>query len=375
MQIGKLKFKSHAAKKPIAISPTGKFVKTSELSDTPSLAVGSLHALGEDDKVRLAVARYKLEPNFKLALVGAGLMSRDEIIEHMQKRTDFGQLAVNVEMDYCNQLAATLASGAVPKWPIIPKGPLPLPPHWKVVKKCVTVSVPNTALFCENTTDGVTKSFAQYRIKKVHPVFAARGFKVVALTGTDDTRAKFVPIAKGAGTVYLSGIGHGSADRYTGHGNIPILQVGHYDAAEVKGKATHFLSCQTALQLGPDAVKQGSLAYAGYDVNFTFVWDNSSTPIDEVRLFMESDSTFDIAMANGATAKLAYELTYKAFTAAMALVPGTAAAAWLKYDRDHLRLLGKSATTIAPSRKLKICFPFSATAEASLAMAGVAVSE
>lgn len=375
MQIGKLKFKSHAAKKPIAIGSDGKFIKTSEVGDTPSLAFGSLHALGEDSKVRLAIARYKLEPNFKLAIIGTGLMSRDEIIEHMKKRTDFGQLAVDVEIDYCNELVAAIAAGTKPAWPIIPKGLLPKAPHWKVVKHCVTVNVANTALFCENTTDLVTGPFAAYRIAKVHPVFAARGFHVVALTGHDDTRAKFVPVAKASGTVYASGIGHGNATTYTGDAGNPILKVGLYDAAEVSGTAIHFLSCQTAAKLGPDTVAHGALCYAGYDENFTFVWDDSSSPIDEVLLFKKSDSTYDIAMANGCTAQKAYDLTIKAFTASMALVPGTTAASWLKYDRDHLRLLGKRLTTIAPSRKLKICFPLTSVAEASLAMAGVTMAE
>lgn len=375
MQIGKLKFKSHAAKKPIAIGADGKFVKTGEVGGAPSLSVGSLHALDEASKIKLAIARYKLEPNFKLAIVGTGVLSRNEIIEHMRKQTDFGQLAVDVEIDYCNELVATLAAGTKPIWPIIPKGPFPKPPHWRVIKRCVTVNLPNTALFCENTTDAVTGPFAAYRIANVHPVFTSRGFKVIALTGHDDTRTKFIPVAKASGTVFISGIGHGSADRYTGDAGNAILKVGVYDAAEVSGKAIHFLSCQTAASLGPDIVGRGARCYAGYDENFTFVWDDPSSPVDEVLLFKKSDSTFDIAMANGCTAQLAYDLTIKAFNAAMALVPGTSAASWLKYDRDHFRLLGKKTTTIAPSRKLKICFPLTSMAEASLAMAGVTMAE
>jgi hypothetical protein len=372
MKIGKLEFKRHAANKPLGVSPTGEFLKAKDLVGVPSLALGSLHALQPDVKLTLAVARYKLEPDFRLGIIGHGVLSRDEIIEHMEKQTDFGQLAVNVEMDYCNYLIATLGSGErAPAWPK-PLKPVAKPiPDWKPVKKCVLMKVATQALFCENTTDSVTSPFAAYRIANVHPAFAARGFAVKVLSGHDDTRTNFVPPAKDARTVYISGIGHGSYTTYTGDAFNVILQVCGYDPAEVKGKGIHFLSCETAGQLGPDAVSKGARCYLGYSENFTFVWDDPNTHnIDEVLLFKKADSIIDITMANGGTAQQAYDAAVQSFNAGMGQVPGTAAASWLKYDRDHLKLLGDVATTIPPYRLVKICFPLSATKAQALALAG-----
>jgi hypothetical protein len=99
----------------------------------------------------------------------------------------------------------------------------------------------------------------------------------------------------------------------------------------------HLLSCQTAKQLGPDLIKKGARAYAGYFENFTFVYDQPGTPIDEMELFWRCDSTWDLMMAHGETAEKAHNATIAAYNAAIAEVPGTAAAVWLTHDRNYFR--------------------------------------
>ena len=358
MKIGSLQFKSFAAKKPLMMTPEGTFLSAQQVADAPSLGMGSLFTLDEDLQVKLATKRYSLEPDFKLGIIGQGIYSRNDIIDQIKKRTDFGRLATEVEMGYCNQLAAGLRARNIPSWPKVPKKSIPKWPWWKPIKKCIRLRLRNRALFCEDTTDPVTTPIAKWRIKNIHPSFANRGFTVVALTGTDDTRTNFVPEAKNGLTAYISGVGHGNYNLYTGHSGNRILEIGQYDSAEVKSKAIHFLSCQTAKLLGPDTVKKGAKAYAGYDENFHFVWDDPSTPfVNEFLLFVRADATFDLQMAAGATAGQAFAATMQAFNAAIAQVPNTAAASWLTYDRDHLRLHGSNAATIKPYRWIKICFP------------------
>ena len=357
MKVGQLQFKPFAAKKPLVITPEGGFLTVQEIADTPSLGRGSLFALGEDLQVKLAVKRYSLEPDFKLGIVGQGIYSKSDIISHIKRRTDFGRLATNVEMGYCNELASTLRARKVPSWPKAPQKRIRKQPWWKPVKKCIYLRLRNRALFCENTTDNVTTPIANWRIAHVHPRFRSRGFITVALTGTDDVRARFVPVAKNGLTTYIGGVGHGGYNLYTGHWGDRILEVGYYDAAEVKRKTLHFLSCRTARDLGPDTVANGAKAYAGYDENFHFVWDVPSTRVNEFLLFVKADATFDLHMAAGANAGRAFAATKQAFNAAIAQVPNTAAATWLTYDRDHLKLRGSRAATIKPSRWVKICFP------------------
>ena len=355
IKIGNLEMKKYAAKKPVAVTPTGEFVKPSELVEKPSLAIGSLLALSEDLQAKLTIERNKLEPDFKLGIIGVGIVTKDELIEHVEARTELGQEIVRAEMNYCNDLMATLAGGAPSKWPVVPTPkPEPLPTDWKWIPKPWWKFFRTCALFCENTTDPVTKYAADYRIKNVHPVFKKRGFCVIVLQGADDVRANFAPKAKSKRVVYIAGIGHGSPTTYTGHLGDPILKVCSYDPSEVQKKVIHLLSCQTAKQLGPDIIKKDGKAYAGYFENFTFVYDQPGTPINEMELFWKCDSTFDIMMANFATAKAAHNVTISAYNAAITSVPGTAAATWLTHDRNYFRtpvinvIYGDKAAKIFP---------------------------
>jgi len=343
VKIRTLAFKEYAAKKPISITPTGKFITPSELTEKATLGVGSLFALNEDLKVKLTVERNKLEPDYKLGIIGVGIVTKDEVIDNVQKGTEFGQQVVNAEMSYCNELMSALAeSRPASQLPEAPKARVAsIPPDWKwIPKKWWDKWRPYfrmCALFCENTTDSVTQYAAGYRKTNVHPVFAKRGFCLHILEGVNDVRAKFSPLAKSLRVAYISGIGHGSPTVYTGHLGDPILTKCNYDAAEVKGKVIHLLSCQTARELGPDLIRKGARAYAGYYENFTFVSDQQGTPVNEMELFWKCDSTFDIMMALGATVETAHNTTIATYNAAIALVPNTAAATWLTHDRNCFR--------------------------------------
>ena len=378
MKLGKLNFKNYAARKPISMSPAGKMLTAKEILAEPSLRLGSVLALDKEQQVDLAIKRYSLEPDFRLGIIGVGILTKKEIMDHIKRQDEFGQVALQAEMGYCNELVANLRVTKLPTWPVVPNPPIPGGPDWKPVKpRCVIFRLKNRALFCENTTDSVTKPFANYRIANVHPKFTARGFTAIVLSGVDDIRAKFIPEAKNTLTVYISGVGHGAYTLYTGHHGDTILQKCQYDSAEVSKKAIHFLSCQTAGQLGPDTVAKGAYCYAGYTENFHLVWDNSATPVDEFLLFAKSDSTFDIMMASGATAKQAFDATIQAFNAALAQpgIPGSAAGTWLAYDRDHFKLLGVESTKIYPFRYVKVCFPLvDRQKEDALVQAGVVVN-
>jgi hypothetical protein len=357
MKIGNLQFKSFAAKKPLMMTPDGTFLTAQQVSDAPSLGRGSLFTLNKNLQVKLAVKRYSLEPDFKLGIINLGIFTKRELISEIKRQSEFGQLITNVEMGYCSELVASFRSRRIPSWPKLPRRRIQKWPWWKPIKRCIRLRLRNRALFCENTTDNVTTPIANWRIANVHPTFTNRGFTVVALTGANDVRANFVPAAENRLTNYISGVGHGNYDRYTGHWDNRILEVGNYDTTEVRGKAIHFLSCRTGRDLGPDCVANGATAYAGYDENFTFVWDDKSTPVNEFLLFIRSDATYDLHMAAGSTAGQAFTATIQAFNAAIAQVPNTAAAAWLAYNRDHLKLHGSRQAVIRPYRWIRICFP------------------
>jgi hypothetical protein len=341
VKIGEFTFKEYAAKKPVSIKPTGEFVTAKEVLETPSLGATSMYTLGEDLQIKLTIERNKLEPNYKLGIIGMGIVTKDEVTEHVQEKTEFGLDVVRAEMTYLNELLPSLSAKPAIS-PVLPKPEVePRPDDWKFIPDTIWkdwwVYFRNCALFCENTTDAVTKYAATYRKNNVHNVFNTRGFCLYEFENVNDVRVKIAPAAKNPRVVYISGIGHGSPTCYTGDLNQPIWCKGLYDPAEVKGKIIHLLSCQTAKELGPDLVAKGALAYAGYFENFTFVYDQAATPINEMELFWKADSTFDVAMALGKTAEEAHNLTMAVYNAAIAAVPGTAAATWLTWDRNYFR--------------------------------------
>jgi len=95
-------------------------------------------------------------------------------------------------------------------------------------------------------------------------------------------------------------VGHGEADKYKGDFNNEIMVVGQYDAEEVRGKIYHFVSCQTAKALGPDAIRKGCRAYFGYDQDFAFCPEHAD-------VFFQCDSQIDLALAQGRTAGDAHQ--------------------------------------------------------------------
>ena len=186
----------------------------------------------------------------------------------------------------------------------------------------------------------------------------------------------FVQKVKAGRVTYISGIGHGSPTRYTGHMGDTILEACNYDPKEVKDKIIHFLSCQTAKKLGPDTVAKGAKAYAGYYENFTFVYDQPNTPMDDTMLFWQSDSTFDIMMALGKTVEEAHNATIAMFNHCISLVPNTTTATWLTWDRDYFRspvidpMYGDKTAKISPW----ILFPFTPFTELEEAVPELSVS-
>jgi hypothetical protein len=337
--LGGLKIRKYALKKPIAITRKGEFIMTPDIMSRPGIARRSLRRLDIGLQAKLAIERNRIEPDYKLGIIGKGAIMKKDIMNHIQKRTVFGRTIISTEMDYCNELMSVLLARRRFRWPVMPRSrPASMPREWRWIPKKWWRRwrryFRNIVLFCENTTDQVTKYAAAYRLKHVHPVFKSRGFIVIPLYGKDDIRARFAPIARNRRVLYISGVGHGSPSIYTGHNGNTILKIGSYDPVEVDDKGIHLLSCKTAQRLGPDMVRKRGRAYAGYYENYVFVFDQADTPVDEMELFWKCDSIWDLMMANGKTAEQAHRALISAYDSAIASVPNTAAATWLMHDRN-----------------------------------------
>jgi hypothetical protein len=190
-----------------------------------------------------------------------------------------------------------------------------------------------TVLGIDSNYEPVTKAAFDYRETHVYPYLKAKGFQITKLQGPLARRYYVAPEARMREVVYLTGVGHGSYNLYTGdHGDV-IFKVGSYQPEEARGKIVHFLSCETARDLGPDFVRNGCRAYFGYDENFSFTWADAN-------IFFECDSEIDRAFGNRLSAAQVYIQVKKLFDTRIAELRAAGKvypAATLEFDRDHLR--------------------------------------
>jgi len=168
-------------------------------------------------------------------------------------------------------------------------------PKKKPPPQTVTTTMNAVVLAIDANFDPVTKAPFEYREANVYPHMEEKGFTIVRRQGAQARRVDVAPQARKANVVYLTGVGHGFPKVYTGDNLDPIFIKGHLTAEECKGKIVHFLSCETAAELGPNFVANGCRAYFGYSDNFTY------PPILE-QIFFECDSEIDRGFADGLNA-------------------------------------------------------------------------
>ena len=145
-----------------------------------------------------------------------------------------------------------------------------------------------TVLGVDANFEPITQAGFKYRQTNVYRYFEAKGFAIQRCQGSLARRLYLAPAARQAHVVYITGIGHGTYDTFTGDYYDPIFSVGNYSPEEVQGKIVHLISCETAGKLGPDFVNHGCRAFFGYDENFSFQMDIAD-------VFFQCDSEIDRA--------------------------------------------------------------------------------
>ncbi len=164
-------------------------------------------------------------------------------------------------------------------------------------KRLVEIEV--SILAIDSSHDAITHAAFDYRQQHVYPYLESKGFSVIKCQGALARRYYAAEAARQDNVDYLTGVGHGLADAYTGDEYDPVFQVGDYSPEEVDGKIAHFLACHSALELGGDFVKHGCRAFFGYSDTFTCHLEDSD-------VFFDCDSEVDRAFADGLTAEEVY---------------------------------------------------------------------
>lgn len=103
--------------------------------------------------------------------------------------------------------------------------------------------------------------------------------------------------------------GHGSPDEICGYKNETIIS--SKNSQILKNSIVYSLSCSSALSLGPICIKNGTLAFIGYDVDFAIGKDpdsEASPRHDKIaKLFLEPSNILVSSLLNGGSVKQAIE--------------------------------------------------------------------
>ncbi len=157
-------------------------------------------------------------------------------------------------------------------------------------------------LAIDSNYDPITKVAFIYRENHVYSYFLEKGFLVEKCQDKLARRPYIVRALKRLNIKYITGVGHGFDDIFTGDQGSPIFSENNYSQDESKGKIIHFLSCLTAIKLGVDLVQNGCLAFFGYDIPFTYIID-----CVEAEVLFQCDAEIDRAFADDLTAEEVYQ--------------------------------------------------------------------
>lgn len=200
----------------------------------------------------------------------------------------------------------------------------------------------------ESAYETVTEMGYEFRVRKyVYPHLQGKDdLSVIALFGEDATKSNFKHACSIRTVDFITGLGHGNVNVFTGHEHEELWRVGNYNSQEANGKIIHLLSCLTAQQLGRDLVEKGALAYFGYEKEFVVLSsypgpsDITEDPIADT--FFECDSKIDQLIADGYRASEVYRAVMELYERQIGELAESypEVAKWLRHDMQALRRYG-----------------------------------
>ncbi len=179
-----------------------------------------------------------------------------------------------------------------------------------------------------------------------------RGGARLDLRGNDAVGVKFESAVRTEDSSLLVGCGHGNPEIWVGQyveaeRRYSTLMT-TYNAELMRGRVVYLLSCNTARKLGPEIIRKGGIAYAGYNDEFVWTVESPESPAAD-RLaapFGSASTTFPRALVGGKTVREAKEQTLKAFDGEIERWEknedpyAREVVKWLLWDREAFTVLG-----------------------------------
>lgn len=197
-----------------------------------------------------------------------------------------------------------------------------------------------------------------------------RGWSTIDLPAEQAVKEQVINKLEMEDPEYSYMFGHGGSCLFTGDTEQEIFSCG--STQMLASRTLYFLSCLTALGLGPDIIANGGKAYAGYDIEWTWITENGTDGDPYLDLYAkglyESANELWVAVIDGAAFPEAVQrcidkynqwIDYWIYENPEAEF-SQEAIRWLAWDRDGLvMLLGEGpcvdGETKCFGRNLHIC--------------------
>lgn len=210
------------------------------------------------------------------------------------------------------------------------------------------------ATLCMADFDLPTRSASGFLLRYIVPRLGP-----AALYGMLDRRAPFQFTAPQSDIII--GMGHGDVNVFTGQNETVILEVGHYDPKEIKGKVVKLLSCQTGVELGPDLIANGCTVYLGYIDDYLWVCDADkasvpwSDPLAATCLMPVIDSIN--ALLSGKTAKEAHDIEIAGYLRNAQVEEDELIRSLIEFNMANSVILGDGGARVSPRPNITLPLP------------------
>jgi len=149
------------------------------------------------------------------------------------------------------------------------------------------------------------------------------------------------------------GCGHGNPDFFMDEDNELVWKVNSLPPDNLAGRFVYLLSCNTAVELGPDIVEKGAINYLGFLTTWGWICEDGrphQDPYDDSRAkgFYQAANEYAMALFDGCTAQEAYDRSYDKYTEWIDYWKDEGSSdprssyiiSWLLRDRDNMALYG-----------------------------------
>ncbi len=89
---------------PVSFDAAGNLMTLRQVMNCGLGSVLSLASLGPDKRAELTVKRIEAQPEFELAMIGGGMVSKERAIEEVKAQSDVGRVLTEIEQRLINNL-------------------------------------------------------------------------------------------------------------------------------------------------------------------------------------------------------------------------------------------------------------------------------